>query len=466
MDIGKLLNPVPNKRPRFVENTLAYDEYWLPTELIALIISFFNFYYRPIFRLVSKKWYIAYEQYFRNKVFSDVLHVGCRGVTRKQLLGAFVKYGHRLNWMGIRTSTLREILDAEPNFASLIPNIIWLYVAIDDGLSSRRWMGGFVVKLSSLRKLVVSEFGFTADEHLADELDKAVAVMLRLESVFMHDVDLDMDVFPGLHLKARASQIQRLVVSVVSIESGLVVSAFAVFKHVSRLGFRGIGSVDVLKEVTEMVIDEVNFPALRILEVCSELDLSHAAPTVNNDGSKVTAMDLYLKICGIRRPKFELCLGFILGACSTTDLVLIEREREFVINLGHTSAEVLARLEITHYTPVGGYDPLTMLFYESAPRYPKLQFLYLHISPTTVTGPRIIEALNNPFLLPHFIHGYFYVDGTQLLEWNANFDPIVPSRGIEVTVIETHHEDKVRMINETNNGVIPSMFLPDDPGNP
>ncbi|KAI8874245.1 hypothetical protein GQ42DRAFT_159923 [Ramicandelaber brevisporus] len=119
MNISKLLNPVSNKKPRFTEDTLTHDKCWLPTELIAYIISFFHHHFRPKFRLVSKKWYTAYDLYHRNRVFREYERADDISATRRQFLNAFVKHGHRLRWIYIRTSTLREILDVEPNFASV-----------------------------------------------------------------------------------------------------------------------------------------------------------------------------------------------------------------------------------------------------------------------------------------------------------------------------------------------------------
>ncbi|KAI8873583.1 hypothetical protein GQ42DRAFT_23686 [Ramicandelaber brevisporus] len=463
MNISKLLNPVPSKKPRFDEDTLVCDEYWLPTELIAYIITYTDLFIRSKFRLVSKKWYIAYDIYLRNKMFNDMIHVSERYVTRKQVLNIFVDYGHRLRWMFIHTSTLRDLLDIEPNFASLIPNVSRLRVTIDDGVSNQQRVRDFVAKLCKLVRIVIREFGSTADRHLASELDKSVAIMPHLQEVDLSDIDLDLNAFPGPNVKERAHQIVDLGMSVASIEPGTVASKFEMFKNVEILSIRGISSVVVLKEVTELVIDEKNFQSLRILEVHSEFDLSHADPVVNEeDGTTVTAMDLYLKICDIRRPQFLLRVGFILGACSKTNSTLIEREREFVIKLGKTSAEVLELLELTHYTPVGDYDPLTTLFYESAPRFPRLLFLYAHVSPTAATGLRIIEALNNPFLFPSFAEVIFYVDGSQSPEWDWDYNPIDPSRGFQFLVTEPDYEDEARMINENNDEVIPSWFLSDD----
>ncbi|KAI8873494.1 hypothetical protein GQ42DRAFT_152716 [Ramicandelaber brevisporus] len=461
MDIRKLLNPLPNKKPRFDEDALVCDKYWLPTELIAYVMTFINFGFRSELRLVSKKWYVAYDLYLRNKMFSDVDSVKDRGVTKEQVLNAFVKYGHRLRWMmDLYSSTLREILDVEPNFTDLIPNVTFIRITVNDGLPSQRWISEFVMKLGKLKKLIIKEYGFTIDEHLADEMDKAVAAMPRLREVHFTNIDLDFNAFPGPNMKEVADQIQQLVISVANIEPDMVASTFTIFKNATWLGLSGISSVGVLKQVTEMVIDEKNFPAMSYLEVHSELDLSHASPIVNEeDGTAITAMDLYLNICGINRPKLELRVGFILGACSKNNSELIEREREFVISLGKAGADKLARLEITHYTPVGDYNPLTTLFYESAPRFPKLRVCYLHVSPTAATGPRIIEALNNPFLLPHVVEAIFYVDGTQPPEWNENYDPVDPSRGLNFVIVEAQHEDETRMINENNNGTLPSFFL-------
>ncbi|KAI8873491.1 hypothetical protein GQ42DRAFT_29033 [Ramicandelaber brevisporus] len=462
MDIRKLLNPVPNKKPRFGEDTLVCDKYWLPTEMIAYVMTFFHYHFRPPFRLVSKKWYVAYDLYHRNRKFDDEEHVFGRGVTRRQVVNAFVKYGHRVHWMFIHTSTLREILDFEPNFADLMPNAIRLYVTINDGLSSQRWMSDFMMKLGKLNRILIQEYGFTTDEHLADELDKAIATMPRLDSVVMYVIDLNMNTFPGPNMKERANQILNLRMSVVNIEPGMVASTFEMFKNIKWLGLTGISNVDILKEITEMVINEKNFPTVNTLEIDSEFDLSHANPIVNEeDGTTITAMDLYLKICDIRRPQLELNVGFILGACSKTNSVLIEKEREFVINLGKRSAEVLSKLSITHHTPSGDYDPLTTLFYESAPRYPKLKYLLLYVSPTAATGPRIVEALNNQFLLPHIIQANFYVDGMQSPEWVKGYNPIDTSRGLNFIIVEKQHEDETRMINENNNGTLPSFFLAD-----
>ncbi|KAI8873876.1 hypothetical protein GQ42DRAFT_176122 [Ramicandelaber brevisporus] len=352
MNISKLLNPVPDKKPRFDEDTLICEKYWLPTELIAYIISFTQDYLRPPLRLVSKKWCIAYDLYHRNKTFNDIDHVDGRNVTRNQLLNALVKYGHRLRWMYISTSTLGEILDAEPNFANLIPNVARLQVTVDNGLSSQRWIGGFVAKLSKLKLLVIQEYGFTADRHLVDEIEKALPGLPQLNDVDIGDIDTSFNVFPGPNMKERANQVWVLVISIANIEPGTVASTFEMFKNIRVLGIRGINNVVVLKEVTEMVTEEKNFPEMDGLEVYSEFDLSHADPIVNEeDGTKVTAMDLYLKICGIRRPNFELRIGFILGACSKNNSVLIEREREFVINMGRTGGDILNTLQLTHYTP-------------------------------------------------------------------------------------------------------------------
>ncbi|KAI8869849.1 hypothetical protein GQ42DRAFT_22812 [Ramicandelaber brevisporus] len=462
MDIRKLLNPVPNKKPRFDEDILVCDRYWLPTELIAYIMTFFHYHFRPPFRLVSKKWYTAYDLYHRNRVFADEDHVFDKNVTRNQVLSAFVKYGYRLHWMYNCTSMLREILEIEPNFADLIPNVIRLYVTIDDSFPTQRWMSDFVMKLGKLNRITIQEYGFTADEHLAGELDKAVATMPCLDSVLMFDIDLDFNAFPGPNTKERANQIRHLKLSVVNIEPGLVVSTFTMFKNARRLGLSGISSVNVLKEVTEMVTGEKNFPAMNTLEVHSQLDLSHASPIIDEeDGTTITAMDLYLKICGIRRRQLELHVGFILGACSKTNSVLIEKERDFVINVGKTGADIIAELDITHHTPVGDYDPLTTLLYESAPCYSNLKYLALYVSPTAATGPRIIEALNNSFLLPHLIQVNFYVDGTQSPEWNYKYDPTHPSRGLKFVIGETQHEDEARMVNENNDGILPSWFKAD-----
>ncbi|KAI8871674.1 hypothetical protein GQ42DRAFT_91691 [Ramicandelaber brevisporus] len=460
MDISKLLNPVPNKKSRFDEDTLVCDRYWLPAELIARILMFLPHPSRPPLRFVSKKWYDAYDLFIRNREFSDASHVGSRRVTRRQVLDAFVKYGHRLRWMDVRTSTLREILDIEPNFASLIPNAIRLYVTVDDGLSSQRWIGDIATKLHNLKGIFIKEYGFTADEHIGDELDKAVATMPRLEIMNIDDISLDFTAFPGPNMKERASQISRLVVPVANIAAGAVASTFRMFKSIKWLGLSGISGVDVLKEITELVLDEKSFPAMNRLEVIGDFDISHASPIVNEeDGTMTTAMDLYLKICGIRRPQLELILGFILGACSKSNLALIEKEREFVINLGKAGGDILVALQLTHYTPVGDYDPLTTLLFNSALRFPRLLFLILHVSPSAATGLRIIEAFNNPFLLPHLVQANFFVDGMQSPEWINGFNPIDPSRGFDFNIYEKQHEDETRMVNETSNGVLPSHFL-------
>ncbi|KAI8865946.1 hypothetical protein GQ42DRAFT_82945 [Ramicandelaber brevisporus] len=461
MRTNGLPNPVPNKRLRLDEDTLVCDKYWLPAELIAHIISFFHFLHRPVFRLVSKKWYIAYDQYYNNSSFSDETHVDSRSVTRRQVVNAFANYGHRLRWMHINTSTLREMLDTAPTLASLIPNVTWLNVKVNDGLSSQRWIGGFVAKLCKLRSITIKEFGATADEHLVGEMEKAIPGLPRLQKVDLSNIDLDSDAVPGPNMRRRASKMLQLVLPIANIAPGSVASTFAAFKSVTRLGFTGISSANVLKEVTDMVTDDKNFSAMHKLDVHTTFDLSHAVPIINEeDGTTVTAMDLYLKICGIQRPKFELRVGFVLGACSTTNKALIKKEQEFVIKLGRIGAKVLVQLELTHYAPAGEYDPLTTFFYYSAPRYPALQYLSNHVSPTTATGSRIIEALNNPFLLPHLIQAIFLVDGTQAKEWNWRFNPIKPSRGATCSVIETRFEDHMRNLNERNGGVLDSWFSP------
>ncbi|KAI8870981.1 hypothetical protein GQ42DRAFT_168682 [Ramicandelaber brevisporus] len=467
MNISKLLNPMPTKRPRFDDgNSSSYygHPFWLPTEIIAYIISFLSDSTHPNFRLVSQSWYTAYELYHRNRVFGHGIHVGRKKVTRRQVLNAFVKHGHRLRVMTTNTSFLRQMLEAEPNFAGLIPNTVRLSIAVVEGYSSRHWIGEFVAKLTKLRYFTVIEYGYYADEHLAAEMDKAVGGMPNFKHFETFGIDLDVTKFPGPNLKAIGSQMEHLELPVATAVPGTVTSSFEAFRNIKILGLMMISSIEILREVADMVSNPKNFPVMYQLYVFTEIDITRTPPIVNEeDGTLVTGLDLFEKICSIRRhPRFELNIGFTLGACSTTDDALIAKEREFVINLGKNHADVLMGLQLTHFTPVGDYDPLTTLFYESTPRLHRLAFMRLYVSPTAATAPKLIAAFNNEFLLPRLTFVSFYVDGSQLPEWKQGFKPVDPSRGTINHVIETEILDKVREENESTNGIIESDFLSED----
>ncbi|KAI8871250.1 hypothetical protein GQ42DRAFT_178010 [Ramicandelaber brevisporus] len=466
MDISKLLNPIPNKRPRYddLDSSSYGHPFWLPTEIIAYILSFLEWTIRPNFRLVSKSWYTAYELYHRNREFQVSVHVGSKRVGRQKVLNAFVKYGHQLRVMTTTTDFIRDMMAVEPNFAGLIPNVVYMSVAVCDGLSSQQWVGEMVSKLTKLRSMVVLEYGFNADEHLAVEMDKAVGNMPHFKSFGSLSIDIDVTSFPGPNLKALGGQMEKLELPIANIVPGTVASTFEVFKNIKELGLMMISSIEILREVADMVSNPKNFPAMYQLYVFTEIDITRTPPIVNeDDGTLVTGLDLFEKICSIRRhPRFELNVGFTLGACSTTDDALIAKEREFVINLGKNHADVLMGLQLTHFTPVGDYDPLTTLFYESAPRFHRLAFMRFYVSPTAATAPKIIAALNNEFLLPRLAFIEVFVDGSQLPEWKRGYNPIEPARAVYLSVVEMERMDKMRIENETNDGIIKSSFLPDD----
>ncbi|KAI8874134.1 hypothetical protein GQ42DRAFT_152129 [Ramicandelaber brevisporus] len=445
MDISKLLNPIRDKRPRFDENAVGVDKLWLPPELIAYIMQFIYYQKRPRFRLVSKSWYTAYELYHRNLTFDNIVHVNRPKVTRKQTLDAFREYGHRLRVFYADTNFLRYMLEYEPNFAKLIPNVAMACIGIRDGLPSERWIGNVLAKLTKLHNISIGEYGYEADENLAIELDKAIGDMPHLKRLSAHDMDLDSAALTGENMKL------------------IMTSTLEVFKNVVTLGLKLISSIEVLHKVTEVVTNPKSFPLLNELYVLTQVDITRTAPIVDEQtGERITGYGLFKKICSIRRPRFELSVGFGLGACSTTDAALIEKERNFIINLAKNHNDVLVGLEITHFTPVGDYDPITTFLYESIPRFERLAFMRLYASPTASTSPKLIAALNNSFLLPHLTLVEVYVDGSQVPEWNISSNPLDTSRGVLLTIMADEYYDELRAENESNNGILASRFLPDD----
>ncbi|KAI8870506.1 hypothetical protein GQ42DRAFT_162655, partial [Ramicandelaber brevisporus] len=355
------------------------------------------------------------------------------------------------------------MMAVEPNFAALIPNVVFLSVAVSDGFSSQQWVGEMVSKLTKLRSISILEYGHHADEHLAVAMDKAVGNMPHFKSFGSLSIDIDVTSFPGPNLKALGGQMEHLEIPIANIVPGTVSSTFEVFKNIQILGLMMISSIEILREVADMVSNSKNFPSMYQLYVFTEIDITRTPSIVNEeDGTLVTGMDIYEKICSIRRhPRFELNVGFTLGACSTTDDALIAKEREFIINLGKNHADVLMGLQLTHFTPVGDYDPLTTLFYESAPRFHRLAFMRFYVSPTAATAPKLIAAFNNEFLLPRLTFIEVFVDGSQLPEWKTRYNPIEPERGVSLSIIEIELLDKRRIENEANNGITESAFLPD-----
>ncbi|KAI8866336.1 hypothetical protein GQ42DRAFT_165568 [Ramicandelaber brevisporus] len=463
MDISKLLNPIRNKRPRFDESAVEVDKLWLPTELIAYIMQFIYFRIRSRFRLVSKSWYTAYELYHRNLIFDNLVHVNRPKVTRKQTLDAFRKYGHRLRFLDVDTNFLRYMLEYEPNFAELIPNVTSTYIGIRDGLPSELWVGNVLAKLTKLNRISIAEYGYDADENLAAELDKAIGNMPHFRQFAASDMDLDIAVLTGENMRLIGGKLTVLDVSIPNMAAGMVAPTLGVFKNVAILWLKLISSIEVLHKVTEVVTNPKSFPLLSELSVMTQVDITRTAPIIDEQtGERITGYGLFKKICSIRRPRFDLSVGFGLGACSTTDAALIETERNFIINLAKNHNDVLVGLEITHFTPVGDYDPITTFLYESVPRFERLAFMRFYASPTASTSPKLIAALNNSFLLPYLAFVDVIVDGGQAPEWNSGSNPLDTSRGVMVSTTLEDNDDKLRAENESNNGILASRFLPDD----
>ncbi|KAI8873368.1 hypothetical protein GQ42DRAFT_160572, partial [Ramicandelaber brevisporus] len=118
---------------------------------------------------------------------------------------------------------------------------------------------------------------------------------------------------------------------------------------------------------------------------------------------------------------------------------------------------------MTHFLPTSEYDPLSTLFYESAPRFPMLSILDLHLPPTAQNKQRLIDAVNNPFLLPRLSIVEWSVGDDADEEFVEGYDPINPSRGVFFDVMEVKLFDHIQQAVEMGE-TIPSIFEPEEIG--
>ncbi|KAI8869478.1 hypothetical protein GQ42DRAFT_179256 [Ramicandelaber brevisporus] len=472
MNISKLLNPLQqhqqSKRARQYSDAKPVPfnpKSWLPYEIISHIILFVDRPFRKDLRLVSRAWYIAYMTYYR---CSFLMH-GLRGSmkwTRNDALNALRSNGRRLRQILVASPFFTELLEIEPNLGDLIPNVTSLTVTLAGGMSGSQWLGKVASKMNYLRCIYLSEYSTgSTDEHFLEELDKAVAGKKIFCGLSFENVHVaNMDSFPGPNLREIASQISILGIPMSTVPVSSVSSKFALFCNVRELRFSDISSMEVLLAVANLLCEPKNMQQLQLLSVTVELDITRTLPIQDPEtGQDIHAYTLVDRICSIRRPRgtLRINIGFILGACSSDNPELVEIERQFLIELGKKNSEVLFGLGITHLKPVSDYDPLSTLLYESASRFPVLARLDLKLPPTAQNKQRLIDAMNNPFLLPQLSFVYWQVSEDADEEFVQSFNPIEPSRGIYFVIAEDRLAEQLQQAVEMGE-TIPSVFEPEE----
>ncbi|KAI8869768.1 hypothetical protein GQ42DRAFT_24460 [Ramicandelaber brevisporus] len=471
MNISKLLNPLqePLKQVRYDSdiNPVSFNSRsWLPVEIIGYIILFVDRPLRAKLRLVSRAWYTAYTTYHR---CSYLMYGRVTKSTQFTLTGALTalrKNGRCLRELFVTTTFFKELLEVEPNLGDLIPNVIWLAATITSDAAISTWLGKVVSKMSKLQTLVLKELtaGIT-DEHFLEELDKALAGKRHLSRLIFDDIHVaDMDNFPGPNLREIAPQISNLAIPMSTVPVSNVSSKFALFCNVCDLGLSDISSMEVLLAVANLLCEPKNMPQLKMLTVFAEFDITRTAPIQDPEtGQDIRAYTLFDRICGIRRPKHKLriTVGFTLGACSSNNPELVEVERQFLIDLGKKHSDILNGLRITHFLHTSDYDPLSTLLYESASRFPVLASMDLRLPPTTQNKQRLIDAMNNPFLLPLLNIVQWWVGEDADEEFVQGYDPIDPSRSVYFKVMEMKLFDQLQQAVEMGE-TVPSIFEPEE----
>ncbi|KAI8865703.1 hypothetical protein GQ42DRAFT_89188 [Ramicandelaber brevisporus] len=471
MNISKLLNPLkePLKRVRYdsnVDSVPFNPKSWLPVEIIGYIMVFADRYFCRELRLVSRAWYTAYMRYHRCSYLIYGRTTKSTQFTLSGALNAMRNNGRFLRNLLVTTTFFKELLEGEPNLGDLITNLTWLTVSMTGDLPISQWLGNFLSKASKLKILVITELiAGAADEDFLEELDKALVGKKKMYELNFQRVHVaNMDSFPGSNLREIAPQISILGIPMSTVPVSNVSSKFALFCNVRELGLSNISSMEVLLAVANLLCEPKNMPQLKILSVTTELDITRTLPIQDPEtGCKIRAYTLIDRICGIRRPKHPLriSIGFTLGACSSGNPELIEIERQFIIDLGKKHAEVLQELHITHFLPTSDYDPLSTLFYESASHFPVLTELIMSLPPTAQNKQRLIDAINNPFLLPLLktVEWSVSEDGDE--EFVMGFNPIDPSRGVFFNVMELDLFDQHQQAVEMGESVS-SIFEPEE----
>ncbi|KAI8866620.1 hypothetical protein GQ42DRAFT_158608 [Ramicandelaber brevisporus] len=474
MNIRKLLNPLqePLKRSRYgsdqddVDSVSFNPKSWLPVEIIGYIMLFADRLFLRELRLVSRAWYTAYMRYHRCSFLMYGRNTKSTKFTLKGAINALCNNGQFLRNLLVTTTFFKELLVVESNLGDLIPNVVWLGVTLAGDLPISQWLSQVVSKMDKLQLFGLKELTTgMADEDFLEELDKALAGKKGLYELTFQDVHVtNMDSFPGPNLREIAHQLQTFGAPLSTVPVSSLSSKFALFCNVWDLGLADISSMEVLLAVANLLCESKNMPLLRELTVIAEFDITRTAPIQDPEtGRKIRAYTLIDRICGIRRQKYtmRINIGFTVGACSSGNPELVEIERQFLIDLGKKHAEVLQKLHITHFLPTSNYDPLSTLFYESASRFPVLTFLNLYLPPTAKNKQRLINAMNNPFLLPLLNTVEWTVGEDADKEFVSGFDPLDPSCGIFFHVMEMKLFDQQQHAVEMGEN-IPSIFEPED----
>ncbi|KAI8869798.1 hypothetical protein GQ42DRAFT_155887 [Ramicandelaber brevisporus] len=463
MNITKLLNPVSSKRLCTYSSQQQLRQISpaarLPAELIAQILLYFQGVHRAWYAQVCKQWQYAYNLFHRNSYFSIKDHVSGKNVTKNALLRSFRKYGHRVRIMHTTSEILVVMLHLEPNFGELVSNVQHLFVRLTHRISSEMMLGKFVSKLSQLREVTFIDRGYAPDEYFSAELDKALVNKPFLSRVESQDIELNAAHFPGPNLKAAAAKIQELVFEVSNFEANDLVSALEPFRNLTSVGLCNFTSLEVMYAAVQLITDPRSLQSLKTLHFLVDLDITRTPPIHDDEGNKVMAMTLVERVCGIKRPKFELVLRLMLGACSTNDTELIEKERQFISNLGKNYADVFYALNLIHLEPVGDYDPVTTFLFEGGARYLHLTILRLDIPMSLKMKEKLAAAVNNTFLLPNLQATILRIDGQLYGDLIKGYSPVDASREMQFIVEDVSAQDQLRQANESATVPI-SAFAP------
>ncbi|KAI8872063.1 hypothetical protein GQ42DRAFT_161579, partial [Ramicandelaber brevisporus] len=428
----------PSKRIRYdsnVDSVPFNPKSWLPNEIIGYIMLFVDQHFCRELRLVSRAWHTAYMTYHRCSYLMYGRFTKSTQFTLAGALDAMRKNGRYLREMIVTTTFFKELLEVEPNLGDLFPNLTWLRITLAGDSPTSQWLGNVVTKMDNLRSLVIREnIAGAADDQFLEELDKALVGKKRFYELEFDNIHItNMDGFPGPNLRKIAPQISILAIPMSTVPVSSVSSKFALFCNVHELGLSDISSMEVLLAVVNLLCEPKNLPQLRILGVFAGFDITRARPIRNPEtGRSIRAYTLIDRICGIRRPRgaMRIIIGFTVGACSSGNPELVEIERQFLIDFGKKHSEVLHGLHMTHFLPTSDYDPLSTLFYESAPRFPVLTNLIMSLPPTAQNKQRLIDAINNPFILPLLSTVEWSVGEDADKEFVTDFNPIDPSRGV------------------------------------
>ncbi|KAI8865914.1 hypothetical protein GQ42DRAFT_181642 [Ramicandelaber brevisporus] len=433
----------------------------LPVEVVHEIMLHVYRDERSKLSSVCKQWRVAYMLFCAYNDF-DIIYVLKSGAKKRVVLTNIREFGYRIRTMRVTTTFLREMVDLEPNFVTFIPNVIEISIALSDTTPSGLWVSGVLGQLPHLTAINIYSRYWDLDSDFVDVFNDALPRMPQVDCIAFENLTLPPSFLSSSSLIAIAPDIYNLRLSVSQFTASDITSIAELFPNLVELGFYMVESMEVLLAISNLFANKRIFPELTGITLEIAFDLSRTAAIFDDGiGAKVTAYDLVMRIVECDREDYELYLGFLLGACSTTDAQLIERERLFLIEFGHKVANTLHQFAMTHVTPASGeYDPVTTLFNHSASRFPFLGNLDLYLAPTTHTMDKIIGVLNNKFLLPHLDTAWFFLDGSQDEAFTEDHVKSILTRPLDVFFVDQNEMDKERNENEMGIQQV-TKFLPD-----